>query len=189
MFNNLLGSIFNAAKGLLADRTIPIPQAAINTALLGMVESIPELTALSVEIHDGSFDLIAEGKKMLTFKSRTKFEITSCVISAEKQIISFKRISPTDLESDGLLDRILIMVFKTLLCGIFQIEPAKLMLEGQPGITIHDDNYIVDLSQTAVSKQITPKIEGVLNAVCSIVQVKELQCATETINALVGIIE
>jgi hypothetical protein len=155
--------------------------------LLAAVASIPELTALSVEINEGNFDLLAKGKKVLAFESRTRFEITSCEISAEKQIIVFRRMTPTDMTADGFLDRMLLNVFKAIISSIFQIDPANLVLQEQPGITIQDDIYTIDLTKMNISGQISSKITGLLNMVGSIARVKEIHCATAAFNVLVGV--
>jgi hypothetical protein len=57
---------------------------------------------------------------------------------------------------------------------------------GQPGITIQGGSYVVDLSKTELSGQVTPKIEAVLNVVGSLMRVKELRCAPEKIEVLIG---
>ncbi|MHB1300937.1 MAG: hypothetical protein ACYCY8_08745 [Burkholderiales bacterium] len=186
MFDWMKSKLKETVDAVLADRAISISQNAINTALAAMVISTPELTALSLNIHDGNFDLLVEGKKVVTFKSRIRFEITSCEISTEKQLICFRRISPAEITVEGFLDRILLAIFSTLVCRIFQIEPASFVLKGQPGFTVQGDSYTVDLSQTDLSAQITPQIESILNVVGSFVRVKELRCTHEKIEVLIG---
>ncbi|GEM_PF-5031200 len=190
MFSKLLAAgkeAFNTAQtALLADRAIPISEALINSALSNFTKDIPEISSLSLNVQEGYFDLLADGKKVVTFKSNTRFEITSCEISAEKQIITFHRISPTELSADKLIDRILIAVFKAIACQIFQIEPAKFVLNGMPGITVDGDNYTVDLSKTSMAGNVTPKIEGILTLAGSLIKVKELKCVPNAIQVIVG---
>jgi hypothetical protein len=95
-------------------------------------------------------------------------------------------MSPTELSADKLIDRILIQVFKAIACGIFQIEPAKFVLEGLPGITITGDSYTVDLSKTNISGNVSHKIESVLKYAGSLMKVKELKCAPKTLQVLIG---
>lgn len=186
MFSKLSNLFSTGVEALLSDRTIPISEEVINSALSTIMENIPEISALSVEIQDGYFDVLAEGKKILTLKSRTRFEITSCEISARKQIATFRRTSPTELTADKLIDRILILLFKAIACRIFQIEPAKFVLGGVPGITIDGDSYTVDLSQTDITGNVTPKIEGILKVAGSLMKVKELRCAPKTLQVVIG---
>ena len=171
---------------LFKDRTIPIAEGVINAALSKFSEDVPELSSLSLDIQEGNFELVAEGKKILTLKSRTRFEITSCEISAEKQIITFLRISPTELSADKLLDRILIQIFKAIACGIFQIEPAKFALEGLPGMTVNGDSYTVDLSQTKLAESVTNKVGIMLQVTGNLMKVKELRCVPKTLQVLIG---
>lgn len=186
MFSKLSNLFSTGVESLLADRTIPIPEGAINFSLSNFVEGIPKLSSLSLDIQDGSFELLAEGRKLVIIKSRTRFEITSCEISAEKQLVTFRRISPTELSADKLINRVLIQVLKAIACGIFQIEPAKFVLEGLPGITVNGDSYTVDLSQTDIAGNITPKIEGILKVAGSLMKVKELKCAPKMLQAVIG---
>ncbi|MDP2805379.1 MAG: hypothetical protein Q8O24_05500, partial [Gallionellaceae bacterium] len=158
----------------------------INSGLATFAADIPEFTSLTLDIQDGSFELVAEGKKVMSFKSRTRFEIASCEISAEKQIITFHRVTPTELSADKLIDRILVSVFKAIACQIFKIEPAKFVLEGVPGITVVGDDYTVDLSQTYVAGKVTPKIEGFLKVAGMFVKVKELKCVPKAIQVVFG---
>jgi len=186
MFSKLSNLFSTGMEALLSDRTIPISEEVINSALSTFMADIPEISALSVDIQDGYFDLLAEGKKILTLKSRTRFEITSCEISAGKQTVTFRRVSPTELSADKYIDRILILLFKAIACRIFQIEPAKFVLEGVPGITINGDGYTVDLSQTDIAGNITPKIEGILKVAGSLMKVKSLKCAPKTLQMVIG---
>ena len=186
MFNKLSNLFKTGAEALLADRKIPISENVVNSALASFAEGIPELSILSLDIQDGYFDLLAEGKKILTLKSRTRFETVSCEISAEKQIVTFHRVSPTELSADNFIDRIMITVFKAIACRIFQIEPADFILNGQPGITVNGDSYTVDLSQTDITGNVTPKIEGILKVAGSLMKVKELRCAPKTLQVLIG---
>jgi hypothetical protein len=190
MFSKLLTvgkEAFNTAQtALLADRVIPISEAVINSALSNFTKDIPEISSLSLNVQEGFFDLLAEGKKVVTFKSSTRFEIASCEISADKQIVTFHRISPTELSADKLIDRILIAVFKAIACQLFQIEPSKFVLDGMPGITVDGDNYTVDLSKTTIAGNVTPKIEGVLTLVGFFMKVKELKCAPKEIQVVIG---
>jgi hypothetical protein len=178
---------FNAAQTvLLADQHIPISEAVINMALSNFAKDIPEITSLSLNVQEGYFDLLADGKKVLAFKSSTRFEIASCEISADKQIVTFHRISPLELSADKLIDRILIAVFKAIACQIFQVDPAKFVLEGMPGITVDGDNYTVDLSKSSMAGNVTPKIEGILTLAGSFMKVKELKCFPGAIQVVVG---
>ncbi|WP_031597603.1 hypothetical protein [Ferrovum myxofaciens] len=186
MFDNLSNLFSKTVGSILADRAIAIPQNSINAALSVMVITIPELSALSMEIHDGNFDLLVEGKKVISFKARVRFEITSCEISSEKQKIVFKRISPTEMTADGLINRILLTVFMAIICQIFNIEPANLVLKGQSWIAVDGDNYIVDLAKTALSAQITPQIETALNIAGSFMHIKGLRCMAEKIEVMIG---
>jgi hypothetical protein len=186
MFGKFKDLINTGKEALLADRTIPVSEDLINAALSKFTEGIPEISSISLDIQDGSFELVAEGKKIFTLKSRTRFEITSCEISAEKQIIIFHRMSPTELSADKLIDRILILVFKAIACGIFQIEPAKFVLEGLPGVTITGDSYTVDLSKTNIAGNVSHKIESVLKFAGSLMKVKELKCAPKTLQVIIG---
>lgn len=186
MFSKLSNLFNTGVEVLLADRIIPISEEVINSALSTFMANIPEISALSVDIQDGYFDLLAEGKKILTLKSRTRFEITSCEISAGKQIATFRRTSPTELTADKLIDRILILLFKAIACRIFQIEPAKFVLEGVPGITIEGDSYTVDLSQTDIAGNVTHEIEGVLKVAGALMKVKALKCAPKMLQVVIG---
>jgi len=186
MLSTLKKLLNSGVEIMLADHTIPISEEVINAALAIFAEGIPEITSLGLDIQDGSFELLAEGKKVLTLKLCTRFEITSCEISANKQLITFRRISPTDLSADKLLDRLVIEVFKAVACGIFQIEPAKFILERQPGITVKGDNYTVDLSQTEIAGNAIPKIESVLKATGLLMKVKHLRCVPNTLQVLIG---
>jgi hypothetical protein len=155
MLNKFKKILSTGAEVLLADRIIPIAEGVINTALSTFVEDVPELSSLSLEIQDGSFEVVAKMRKVVAVKSRTRFEITSCEISAAKQLVTFRRISPTELSSEKLLDRILIQIFK-----IFQIEPAKFAVERLPGMTVNGDSYTVDLSQTKLAESVSSKIKA-----------------------------
>jgi hypothetical protein len=186
MFNKFKNLLSAGAEALLADRTIPIAEGVINAALSKFAEDIPELSSLSLDIQEGSFDVVAEMRKVVTVKSRTRFEITSCEISAAKQLITFRRISTTELSAEKLLDRILIVVFKAIACGIFQIEPAKFALAGLPGITVNGDSYTVDLSQTKLAGSVTPKIESILKVTGNLMSVKELRCVPQMLQVLIG---
>jgi hypothetical protein len=190
MFGKLISAgkeAFDAGKAvLLADRHLPISETVINLALSNFANDIPELTSLSLNVKEGYFDLLVEGKKVLTFKSSTRFEISSCEISAAKQIVTFHRISPTELSADKLVDRILIAVFKAIVCQLFQVEPARFVLNGMPGITVDGDNYTVDLSKTSIAGNVTPKIEGILMLAGSIMKVKELKCVPNAIHVVIG---
>jgi hypothetical protein len=171
---------------LLKDRTLPVSEGIINPALAKFAEDVPELASLSLDIQEGSFELAAEVRKVVTIKSRTRFEITSCEISGAKQLITFRRISPTELSADKLLDRILIVVFKAIACGIFQIEPAEFVLEGLPGMTVNGDSYTVDLSQTKLAESVSSKIKGTLLFTGNLMVVKELRCVPKTLQVLIG---
>jgi hypothetical protein len=186
MFSRLSEMFNKVVDVLLADHVIPISQSTINTALSVMATTIPELTLLSMEIHDGSFDLLAEGKKVIAFKTRISFEVTSCEISAEKQVIVFRRISPTEIIADRLIDKILLLIFESIVCRAFNIEPANLILEGQPGVTVQAENYRVDLSQTNLSGQVTTQLKAALDAIGSLMRVKNIRCVPETIELLIG---
>lgn len=70
--------ISTGADVLLADRTIPIAEGVINAALAKFAADIPELSSLSLDIQEGSFELVAEVRKVVTVKSRTRLAITSC---------------------------------------------------------------------------------------------------------------
>lgn len=178
--------ISTGADVLLADRTIPIAEGVINAALAKFAADIPELSSLSLDIQEGSFELVAEVRKVVTVKSRTRLAITSCEISAAKQLITFRRISPTELSADKLLDRILVQILKAITCGIFQIEPAKFVLEGLPGVTVNGDSYTVDLSQTTLAESVSSKIKGALLLTGNLMGVKELRCVPKMLQVLIG---
>jgi hypothetical protein len=181
-FKNLLST---GAEVLLADRAIPIAGGIINTALSKFAEDIPELASLSLDIQEGSFELAAEVRKVVTIKSRTRLAITSCDISAAKQLITFRRISPTELSADKLLDRIFIKVFKVI-AKIFQIELANFVLKRLPGMTVNGDSYTVDLSQTKLAESVSSKIKGALLFTGNLMVVKELRCVPKTLQVLIG---
>jgi hypothetical protein len=186
MFNQFKNLLRVGAEALLADRTLPIAEELINAYLSKFAEDVPELSSLSMDIQEGSFELVAEVRKIVSVKSRTRFEITSCEISAAKQLITFRRISPTELSADKLLDRILVQVLKAITCGIFQIEPTQFALEGLPSMTVDGDSYTVDLSQTKLAGSVTPKIENVLKITGNLMKVKELKCVPKTLQVLIG---
>ena len=186
MFNKIWSKFGSIIDELVADRSIPVAESVINSTLSNFAQDTPEISSLALDIQDGSFELLVEGKKFLTLKSRTRFEIASCEISAEKQIVTFRRVSPTELSADKLTDRILVMVFKAIACGIFQVEPAKFVLDGQPGITVEGDSYTVDLSKTAASEQVSTKVQAVLSVAGSFLRVKELKCAPKQLQVVVG---
>lgn len=183
MFGKLSSMFSSGVEALLADRSIPVSQDVINAALSTFAADIPEITSLSVDIQDGNFDLLVEGKRFLTLKSRTRFEIASCEISAEKQVVTFLRITPTELSADNLIDRLLILVFRAIACGIFDVEPAKLVLHGLPGVTVDGDSYTVDLSQTGIGGNM---IKSALNVAGSVMKVKELKCAPKQLQVRIG---
>lgn len=186
VFSKLSKLVNTGVPALPADRNIPVAEEIINVALSNFAQDIPEISALALDIQEGSFEMLVEGKKFLTLKSRTRFEISSCEISAEKQIVTFRRISPTELSADKLTDRILVMVFKAIACGIFQVEPAQFVLEGQPGITVDGDNYTVDLSKTVISERVSAKVQGILSVAGSFLRVKELRCAPKQLQVVIG---
>jgi hypothetical protein len=186
MLSKLITQFQSGVELLLADRTIPISEDVINSALSKLTEGVPALTSLTIDIQDGFFELLAEGRKVLAIKSRTRFEITSCEISANKQIINFRRISSTELSADNMIDRMLISLFKAILSRIFQIEPANYILKGVPGLVVEGDNYSVDLSQTDIAVNVTQKIEYVLKAAGSLMKVKELKCVPKILQVLIG---
>lgn len=186
MFSKIKAMASAGMESLLADRSIPVSEDFINDALKSLIQDIPELTSVALDIQDGSFELVAEGKKVIPFNLRTRFEISACEISATKQVVTFRQISKTELSADKLMERILIQVFKAIACGIFRVEPTKLALEGLPGVTISGDDYTVNLAEAGKNVQLPPHIASALTIAGAVMKVKELKCVPQAIQVMIG---
>lgn len=88
----------------------------------------------------------------LTYSTRLALE--ACEISPSRKQLILRRLDNVDLGGNNLATALFARVIKTLLCGLFGIDPARFALDGIAGVRVEKDLITADFDAMGATEAI-----------------------------------
>ena len=103
-------------------------------------------TTVNLTCLPGAITLAGETRAAgLPLTYSTRFALEACEISPTRKVLTLRRLDAIDLGGNSLATALYARIVKTLICGLFGIDPARLALRGVAGVTVEKDLITADL--------------------------------------------
>lgn len=94
----------------------------------------------------------------LTYSTRLALE--ACEISPSRKQLILRRLDNVDLGGNNLATALFARVIKTLLCGLFGIDPARFALKGIAGVRVEKDIITADFDAMGATEAILAALKA-----------------------------
>ncbi|MDX1653582.1 MAG: hypothetical protein R3310_00070 [Candidatus Competibacteraceae bacterium] len=165
-------------------RTIIVPEKAINFALERYCERVEEVERLSVTVEDGRFLVLARISKPTFLETTIPIEIVEFDVSARGQRIVLRQLKPAQLQSDRVRSRVALGLAKALVFSPFGADPFEYALKDRDWVRIDNGLYHINLSATSLSRVLESR-RG-LKAVASLFRVSNARCRPGAVELTLG---
>ena len=161
-FDNLKKGAIEAALKAFDGYTLSVTETQLNSLAATLARSGE--TPISITCKPGAITIGGEAKVAvvpLTYSTRLALE--ACEISPTRKVLTLRRLDNVDLGGNSLTTALYARVVKTLLCGLFGIDPTRFALKDVTGVSVVNDLITADLDAMGTTKSSSkPSNQGCL---------------------------
>lgn len=144
--------------------SISVSEAQLNTLAVRIIADEPSLTRLNLSCMPGELVIDGEARvARLPVSFKTRLSLESCEITPARKVLVLRRLDEVELSGSTFITNLYARIVKTIICGLFGIDPARFSLKGISGLKVENDRITADLDAMGAQEALTQAVRTKLS--------------------------